>query len=167
MTRLHLTALVAAVAVGAAAPLAAQDTSAAQRTPPDTSGYQGGAGVDTMMGGAADTAGMSRKAADTTAPDTTKPGDKSTRKPRHHERRMHPGSDTAGAARDSSARSDTSGMPGRHTGDSTAPGSSANPNGDRASSSDSGSNGRTESAGGAVPPPSGTGSAGQSSDSSR
>lgn len=151
MMRLHLTALVAALAVGAAAPLAAQDTSTAQPTPPDTSGYQGAGGVDTTaqpgrigaidttMGGAADTAGWHRAAGDTTAPDSTKPGERTTRKPRHHEQRMHPGSDSAaarsGAGVNTSAKSDTSGvtdttgMQGRRQSDSTQAGSTENPQG--------------------------------------
>lgn len=163
MSRSHLTALIAALAVGAAAPLAAQDTSAARPTPPDTSGYQGAAGVDTSgapgrvgamdttMGGAADTAGWRRTTGDTTAPDSTRPGDRSTRKPRHHERRMHPGSDTAAArsgtgvdtsaVTDTSGMSDTSGMEGRRQSDSTLPASTDNPQGERSSSSNSSSNG--------------------------
>lgn len=53
MTRLQITALSAALAVGAVAPLAAQDTSNA-RTSPDTSAYQGAAGVDTSAQGKPD-----------------------------------------------------------------------------------------------------------------
>ncbi|HET6578663.1 MAG TPA: hypothetical protein VFG66_10080 [Gemmatimonadales bacterium] len=182
MTRLHLTALVAALAVGAAAPLAAQDTSTAQPTPPDTSGYQGAGGVDTTaqpgrigaidttMGGAADTAGWHRATGDTTAPDSTQPGERTTRKPRHHEQRMHPGSDSAaarsGAGVDTSATSDTSGltdttgMQGRHPSDSTQAGSTDSPQDDGSSSSDSSSNGWTNSAGGAAPQPAENGAAG-------
>jgi len=48
MSRGQWTAFMAAVAVGAFAPrLAAQDTSATRETRPDTSGYNGTAGVDT------------------------------------------------------------------------------------------------------------------------
>jgi hypothetical protein len=177
MTRLHLTALVAALAVGAVAPLAAQDTSTAQPTPPDTSGYQGAVGVDTTaqpgrvgaidttMGGGADTAGGKRTTGDTTAPDTTQPGERTTRKPRHHEQRMHPASDTgaaapSGAAVDTSGTSDTSGardtsatdtagmsdtsgmrdttgMSGRRQSDSTLPGGTANPQREQPSTGDS------------------------------
>jgi hypothetical protein len=177
MTRLHLTALVAALAVGAVAPLAAQDTSTAQPRPPDTSGYQGAAGVDTTaqpgrigaidttMGGPADTARWHRATGDTTAPDSTKPGERTTRKPRHHEQRMHPGSDSeaarSGAGADTSAKSDTSGMTdttgmqGRRQSDSTQAGSTENPQGDR-------------SPGGAAPQPNESGSAGgQAGDSTR
>jgi hypothetical protein len=190
MTRLQLTALVAALAVGAVAPLTAQDSSSAQPTPPDTSGYQGAGGVDTTaqpgrigaidttMGGAADTAGWHRATGDTTAPDSTQPGQRTTRKLRHYEQRMHPGSDTAaarsGAGVDTSAKSDTSGMAdttgmqGRHQSDSTQAGSTDNPQGDRSSSSDSSSNGWTNSAGGAAPQPDESGSAGgQAGDSTR
>ena len=93
MSRAHLTALVAALAVGAVAPrLAAQDTSAARPSAPDTSAYTGAGGVDTSaapmrveatdtirLGGAADTSGASdtsgmsgRHPADPTLPgDTT------------------------------------------------------------------------------------------------
>jgi hypothetical protein len=194
MTRLQITAFSAALAVGAVAPLAAQDTSNA-RTSPDTSAYQGAAGVDTsaqgkpdsMWGYKVDTTaaqnppgyrgmerpsnvvpdsgipqdtahvkgrvtgvysdsswndstgaeqnppgyrGMERPvgqdtsgaAAQGNAPDTTKVGDTSTRKPHQASRRMHPGSDTAskagvtGAAdsADQSGTNDTSGMSGRH-----------------------------------------------------
>jgi len=194
MTRLQITALSAALAVGAVAPLAAQDTSNA-RTSPDTSGYQGAAGVDTtaqgkpdsMWGYKVDTTaaenppgyrgmerpsnvvpdsgvqqdtqhvkgrvtgaysdsswndstgaeqnppgyrGMERPvgqdtsgaAAQGNAPDTTKVGDTSTRKPKKASERLHPGSDTAsnagvtGAAdsADQSGMNDTSGMSGRH-----------------------------------------------------
>jgi hypothetical protein len=194
MTRLQITALSAALTVGAVAPLAAQDTSNA-RTSPDTSAYQGAAGVDTsaqgkpdsMWGYKVDTTaaqnpqgyrgmerpsnvvpdsgvtqdtahvkgrvtgvysdsswndstgaeqnppgyrGMERPvgqdtsgaAAQGNAPDTTKVGDTSTRKPHKASQRMHPGSDTAskagvtGAAdsTDQSGMSDTSGMSGRH-----------------------------------------------------
>jgi hypothetical protein len=190
MTRLQLTALVAALAVGVVGPLAAQDSSTTRPTSPDTSGYQGAAGVDTTarpgsvgaidttMGGASDTAGWHRTAGDTTAPDSTKPGDRSTRKPRHHERRMHPGSDTAAArsgagagtsaTSDTSGMTDTTGMPGRRQSDSTQAGSNANPQTEQSSAGDSGSNGWTKSAGGAAPQPADTGSAdGQSADSSR
>jgi hypothetical protein len=188
MTRFQLTALVAALAVGAVGPLAAQDSSTTRPTSPDTSGYQGAAGVDTTarpgsvgasdttMGGASDTAGWHRTAGDTTAPDSTKPGDRSTRKPRHHERRMHLGSDPSAArsgarpaaTSDTSGMTDTTGMPGRRQSDSTQAGSNANPQTEQSSAGDSGSNGWTRSAGGAAPQPTDTGSAsGQSADSSR
>jgi hypothetical protein len=48
MPKAHLTALVAALALGAMAPrLAAQDSSSAGQARPDTSGYTGAGGVDT------------------------------------------------------------------------------------------------------------------------
>jgi hypothetical protein len=59
MSRGQLTALIAALALGAFAPrLAAQDTAAAGRARPDTSGYSGAAGVDTSaQPGIVDSAG--------------------------------------------------------------------------------------------------------------
>ncbi|HEX6617428.1 MAG TPA: hypothetical protein VF046_14080 [Gemmatimonadales bacterium] len=188
MTGLQITALSAALAVGAVAPLAAQDTSNA-RTSPDTSAYQGAAGVDTSAQGKPDSMwgykvdtnaaqnppgyrGMERPsnvlpdsgipqdtehvkgrvtgvysdsswndstgaeqnqdtsgaAAQGNAPDTTKVGDTSTRKPHKASQRMHPGSDTAskagvtGAADSAgqSGMSDTSGMSGRHQNSDTS-----------------------------------------------
>ena len=51
MPKAHLTALVAALALGTVAPrLAAQDTSSAAQGRPDTSGYTAGGGVDTSAG---------------------------------------------------------------------------------------------------------------------
>jgi hypothetical protein len=51
MPKAHLTALVAALALGTVAPrLAAQDTSSAAQARPDTSGYTAGGGVDTSAG---------------------------------------------------------------------------------------------------------------------
>jgi len=48
MSRAQLTALMTALAVGAFAPrLTAQDTSTTRETRPDTSGYNGTAGIDT------------------------------------------------------------------------------------------------------------------------
>jgi hypothetical protein len=48
MSRAQLTALMTALPVGAFAPrLAAQDTSTTRETRPDTSGYNGTAGIDT------------------------------------------------------------------------------------------------------------------------
>ena len=48
MSRAQLTALMTALAVGVVAPrLAAQDTSTTRETRPDTSGYNGTAGIDT------------------------------------------------------------------------------------------------------------------------
>jgi hypothetical protein len=76
MSRGQLTALMAALAVGAFAPrLAAQDTSATRETRPDTSGYNGTAGIDTTAQpgrvGALDSSGIGldsiRSGADTMA----------------------------------------------------------------------------------------------------
>ena len=107
MSKAQLTVLVAALAMGVFAPrLAAQDTSTTRETRPDTSGYNGTAGVDTTAqpgrvgAGALDSSGvgldtMRRQGADTMA---------------------NPG------------RSDTSGMQGRHP-SATQPGDSMSPTG--------------------------------------
>ena len=102
MSRGQLMAAIAAVAVCATAPrLAAQDTSSTGRARPDTSGYRGGAGVDTSArpgrvgaidttiaakdslrtgrdslgagGGTGDTGGRGGR-----QPDSTRPGDRAS-----------------------------------------------------------------------------------------
>lgn len=76
MSRAQLTALMTALAVGAFAPrLMAQDTSTTRETRPDTSGYNGTAGIDTTAQpgrvGALDSSGVGldtmRSGADTMA----------------------------------------------------------------------------------------------------
>jgi len=116
MSRAQLTALMTALAVGAFAPrLAAQDTSTTRETRPDTSGYNGTAGVDT-----------------TAQPGRVGPMDSS----------RVGGADTMGvpgrADRDSTGplgASDSSGMRGRHP-NMTMPGDSTSPT-DSSSMSDS------------------------------
>lgn len=130
MSKVQLTAvagaLVLALSLSAGASrVEAQDTSAVQPAPADTSAYTGGEGVDTTArptqpgvtdatGGAMDTTGWRKPAGDTTAPDTTKPGDSTQRTPQDHEPRMHPG----GA--DSAGESDSSGQ-------AAAPGATPSP----------------------------------------
>ena len=114
MSRAHLTALAAALALGAFAPrLMAQDTSSAGVTPQDTSGYTGAGGVDTSgppsRFGTTDTAGA---AADTSS--LQKPGD-SIPNPAAAADTMAPMGD------------DTSGMSGRHGADSTKAGEDMRP----------------------------------------
>ena len=88
MSRAQLTALMTALPVGAFAPrLAAQDTSTTRETRPDTSGYNGTAGIDTTAQpgrvGALDSSGVGldsmRSGADSMAlpggPDRTSPTD--------------------------------------------------------------------------------------------
>ncbi len=84
MSRAHLTALMTALAVGAFAPrLAAQDTSTTRETRPDTSGYNGTAGIDTTAQpervGALDSSGLGldsmRSGADTVAMPSASPTD--------------------------------------------------------------------------------------------
>jgi hypothetical protein len=123
MSRGQLTALMAALAVGAFAPrLAAQDTSATRETRPDTSGYNGTAGVDTTAQpgrvGAMDSSGVGRDS-------------------------MRSGADTIAipgrADRDSTGplgASDSSGMRGRPP-SATKSGDSTNAKADSSSSSDS------------------------------
>jgi hypothetical protein len=87
MSRGQLTAVVAALAMGAFAPrLMAQDTSATRETRPDTSGYNGTAGIDTAAQpgrvGALDSTGIGldsmRSGADTMGtPGRTTPSDSS------------------------------------------------------------------------------------------
>jgi hypothetical protein len=130
MSRAQLTALVTALAVGAFAPrLAAQDTSTTRETRPDTSGYNGTAGIDTTAQpgrvGASDSSGVGldsmRRGADTMAA----PG-RSDR-------------DTTGPL----GASDSSGMGGRHPnmtmpGDSTSPTDSGSTSGSRSTSDSAG-----------------------------
>jgi hypothetical protein len=101
MSRGQLMTAIAALALCATAPrVAAQDTSSTGRARPDTSGYRGGAGVDTSArpgrvgaidttmapvdslrtgrdslggGGAGDTSGMGGR-----QPDSTRPGDRAS-----------------------------------------------------------------------------------------
>jgi hypothetical protein len=139
MSRSHLTALAAALALGAFAPrLMAQDTSSTTPTAPDTSGYSTGTGgVDTSAPGrlgAMDTAGGG--VIDTSS-SRIKTGGSPTFSPQ-------PGADTSSAARgavtDSLAPSgvDTSGMQGRQATDSTKPGDSTRPGMGGNGSADSG-----------------------------
>jgi hypothetical protein len=124
MTKVQLTAvagaLVLALSLSAGASrLEAQDTSTVRPTPADTSGYSGGAGVDTTAqpgvtdttGGAMDTTGWHKPAGDTTAPDTTRPGDSTETTPQGYEAPMHP---------DSAGVSDSSGQ-------AAAPGATSSP----------------------------------------
>ena len=127
MSKAHLTAVAAALALGAFAPrLAAQDTSAAGVARPDTSGYTGAGGVDTSARpgrvGATDTA-AGAAGVDTAvgaAGDTSKwrkSGDSAAYTPQ------------PGAATDSTApmgAGDTTGIPGRRT-DSTKSGAAGAP----------------------------------------
>jgi hypothetical protein len=128
MTRVHLTALVATLALGAVAVprLAAQDTSAAAgQARSDTSGYTGAGGVDTSANPGRVGSG-----------DSTRVGQQAPVKTRHAKRRLHPASDSmrdtlsapGRADRDSAGAlgaTDSSGMRGRHpdttkVGDSTS-----------------------------------------------
>jgi hypothetical protein len=134
MSRAHLTALVATLALGAVAPrLAAQDTSsAAGQARPDTSAYTGAGGVDTSARpgrvGATDTT-----MGDSAASDSTRVGQQAPIKPRSRKARLRPGADTMSAPgrADTGALgpTDSSGMRGRHpdstkVGDTTSPRSS-------------------------------------------
>jgi hypothetical protein len=82
MPKAHLTALIAALALGTVAPrVAAQDTSSAGQARPDTSGYTGGGGVDTSAS-AGQTAGTdSARAAAARATDTVLVGQDAPVKP--------------------------------------------------------------------------------------
>ena len=168
MSRAHLTALVATLAMGTMAPrLAAQDTSSATgQAQPDTSAYTGAGGVDTSarpgrvgadpMGGAAADTGAMR---DTAASDSTRVGDPPPVVPRDSQPRLRPGSDTAidtmsapgRADRDSAGplgATDSSGMRGRHpdttkVGDTTSPAPGVTLPSDTDSASDSGGAGAT------------------------
>ncbi len=128
MSKGHFTALAAALALGAFAPrLAAQDSSTAGVTRPDTSGYTGAGGVDTSTGPGRVGVG------DSGITDTSslrKSGDSSTYAP------------ASGAVRDSIAPmgGDTSGMGGQPAdtattgatptpGGATTPGTTSNPGG--------------------------------------
>lgn len=116
MSKAHLTALAAALAIGAFAPrLAAQDTSSAGMARPDTSGYTGAGGVDTSATpgrvGATDTIRVGGGDSAAAGADTLGlPGDTVT--------------DSTGAP----AASDTSGMTGRRP-TPTKPGSTESPTG--------------------------------------
>jgi hypothetical protein len=134
MSRSHLTALAAALALGVFAPrLTAQDTSSATQARPDTSGYTGAGGVDT-----------SARPGSVGAIDTAFGGAVDSFTPR-------PGADPSGAAggavTDSMAPAggDTSAMQGRHATDSTTPGSTASPRTETNGSADSGGSTRRES----------------------
>ena len=134
MSRSHFTALAAALALGAFAPrLMAQDTSSTSPTRPDTSGYTAGAGgVDT-----------SARPGQVGATDTTGTVDTSSI-------RLTPGAAGAGVDTSSAAAGgaigdsiapvggDTSGVQGRHSADSTSPGSTASPRAENGGSADSG-----------------------------
>ena len=111
MSRAFLTAVVATLALGSFTPrLAAQDTTSARgQVRPDTSGYTGAGGVDT-------TAQPERVGAS----DTIRAG----------------GADTSGLTGDSTGVTDTSGMRGRRTTDSTKAGQTTSPR--SGTSSDSG-----------------------------
>jgi hypothetical protein len=120
MSRGQLTAIIAALALGAVAPqLAAQDTSAAGRSRRDTSGYSGAAGVDT-----------SARPARVGAIDSTGAGLDSTRT----SGTVAPGRADADSTGPLGA-SDTSGMGGRHP-DSTKAGDTANARTSRKRASD-------------------------------
>jgi hypothetical protein len=125
MSNARFTALVAALALGTAAPrLHAQDTSAAGQARPDTSGYRAGGGVDT-----------SAAPADSAA-DTARVGQEAPLKPRQPVPRLRdsspppphptdaPGHVDAGDTTGPLGATDTSAMCGRHpdttkVGDST------------------------------------------------
>ena len=111
MSRAFLTAVVATLALGSFTPrLAAQDTTSARgQVRPDTSGYTGAGGVDT-------TAQPERVGAS----DTIRAG----------------GADTSGLTGDSTGVTDTSGMRGPRTTDSTKAGQTTSPR--SGTSSDSG-----------------------------
>jgi hypothetical protein len=124
MSRVQLTALLAALTLGTVAPrLAAQDTSSAGQVPRDTSGYSGGAGVDTSANpgrfGMTDSTGADSAGGSTRTERPTSPGAPSPL-------RDPPGrvdaTDTAGAL----GATDTSGMRGRHP-DTTYPGNTSSP----------------------------------------
>jgi hypothetical protein len=124
MSRAQLTAVMTALAVGAFAPrLVAQDTSTTRETRPDTSGYNGTAGVDTTAQpgrvGALDSSG--------TALDSMRSGSDTMAAPGRADQ------DTTGPL----GASDSSGMSGRHP-NRTMPGDSTSPS-DSGSMSDSGS----------------------------
>jgi len=176
MSRAHLAALVAALAVGATAPrLAAQDTSSAAtgQGRPDTSAYTGAGGVDTsarpgrvgadtLTGGTADTAGWTNATGDSSASDTARAGEQTPRKA-NKQRRLQPGGATGSDTMSAPARadadstgplgtSDSSGMRGRHP-DSTHVGDTTSPTSGVILPSDTGSS-------------SGTGASSTSSDTS-
>jgi hypothetical protein len=156
MSRAHLTALVATLFVGAVAPrLAAQDTSSTtRRARPDTSAYTGAGGIDTsaspgrvgamdtLRGGAADTAGLPPSVGDSAGFDSTRVGQETPTKPRKEKPRLREEADTAGAPGPSgqgstgaAGTSDTSGMRGRHP-DTTKVGQTTSP---RSAGADTGS----------------------------
>jgi hypothetical protein len=161
MPKAHLTALVAALALGAMAPrLAAQDTASAGQARPDTSGYTGAGGVDTSArpGGAGtiDTIRLGGDSASATPRvgqetpvkpaqpmprlrDSAPPPPKPTEAPGHVD-----AADTAGPL----GAADTSAMCGRHAdttkvGDTSAAKPAPCPTGNRS--------GRADSAGAAQP----------------
>jgi hypothetical protein len=205
MSKAHLTALAALLAVGAVAPrLAAQDTSsAAGQARQDTSGYRGAGGVDTsarpgrvgvtdttgggggavdtMKGGAADTAGLSPAAGGSAASDSTTVGQETPRKLRKARRRLHQDTDTMAApGRIDHNRSgalgatDSSGMGGRHpdstkAGETSSPQPSSNDTGAASQSRNEGASQTSDSSGMAQPttqPGQSTSPAGQAGDTS-
>jgi hypothetical protein len=124
MSKAHLTALAAALAIGAFAPrVAAQDTSSAGVARPDTSAYTVGAGVDTSARpgrvGATDTTGADSAGlkADTNATGAPRVGADTTA----------PGGIGADTTLPASA-GDTSGMSGQYPA-KPQPGSTASPSG--------------------------------------
>jgi hypothetical protein len=170
MSRVHLTALVAALAVGTVAPrLAAQDTSsAAGGSRRDTSAYTGAGGIDTsarpgrvgadtISGGAADTAGLTGAARD-----STKVGQQTPRQSSTEERRLRPSKNKSGAA-----GQDTSSAPGRADADSTGPLGSSDSSGMRGRHPDSTRVGDTTSPSSGVTLPSDTGSSSDAGGTSR
>lgn len=127
MSRAQLTALMTAFAVAAFAPrLAAQDTSTTRETRPDTSGYNGTAGIDTTAQpgrvGALDSSGVGldsmRSGADTMAMPGA--GDSSGMQERHPSP-TSPGDSTSPAS-DSSSASDSASVsqPTKQPGQSTS-----------------------------------------------
>jgi len=115
MSRVQLTAIITALTVGVFAPrLAAQDTSTAGKARPDTSGYNGTAGVDT-----------SAQPGRVGAIDTTSVGD-TMAAPGRTDRDSTSASDSSGAA-DSAGVSQPSKQPGQGTSRTGDSASSASP----------------------------------------